>query len=278
MGLLPVAPVTMAGTLAFALGIDGAARLSGQQAEQRGALEAHDDWQESWPLEVVKALQSALILGESTRRPSAHDVLTHEEWTRAFEEVAKLEKVVLSDDPRIFYFDNFVIDEEAEHIKHVSEPLLQPDGESGYVSEVPVDADPILRQISARMYAATGVDNHNHGTFRVRRYLEGHGHGPHTDWWSDWITEGRQNLVLTMNMYLSETEKGGETEFPVAGVAVPVKKGRMAVWWTCNREGTIDDKSQHQGNVVEKGEKWLASTFVYNSMSSCFDGTSMTEL
>lgn len=55
------------------------------------------------------------------------------------------------------------------------------------------------------------------------------------------------------------------------GVNVTAKKGRMAIWSTCNSSMVIDEKSEHLSYPVRSGEKWLATTFVYGYMEECRD-------
>merc|ERR1712178_120442 len=93
------------------------------------------------------------------------------------------------------------------------------------------------------------------------------------------MTEGGPtNRVLTVFMYMSDVEKGGETAFPRAGggrtpsdygdcsVGIKVKPERrkVIVFYSMLPDGTLDPLSLHGGCRVKNGTKWSANYWVWN--------------
>jgi prolyl 4-hydroxylase len=96
---------------------------------------------------------------------------------------------------------------------------------------------------------------------------------PHFDYLfhEDGISNGG-NRLLTLLIYLSDVEEGGETVFPnikpspqqkpgefsecaMQGLAVKPRKGDGVVFWSLTTKGTVNKGSLHGGCPVLKGEK-----------------------
>lgn len=82
----------------------------------------------------------------------------------------------LADSPRVFFVPNFLTDAEIMHVNSISHPskarsrgLRVKEDYTGTSYEQPIDEDPILSRIAARMEHLVGFKNEFGGTFRIRR-------------------------------------------------------------------------------------------------------------
>ncbi len=63
-------------------------------------------------------------------------------------------------------------------------------------------------------------------------------------------------------MYLNDVPAGGATGFPELGLSIQPRRGDAVVFYNCKPNGEPDPMTLHKGDVVEKGEKWLAIKLV----------------
>jgi prolyl 4-hydroxylase len=66
-------------------------------------------------------------------------------------------------------------------------------------------------------------------------------------------------------IYLNDVDQGGTTNFPAIKEALTPKKGRAVVWSSLKKDGSVDPNTSHQGTPVEKGEKWITTTWFRDS-------------
>ena len=71
--------------------------------------------------------------------------------------------------------------------------------------------------------------------------------------------------ILTLFLYLSDVEEGGETVFPALGVSVKPKKGRALLWpSTLDLAPEIrDGRTTHEARPIIKGRKFAANVWVH---------------
>jgi len=167
--------------------------------------------------------------------------------------------------------------------------------ETGIVYELPINGDPILEHVEDRLKSIVpGLGHDRDGQFkgdggetlRVRRYLgDGVGfkggdyHPPHTDWYERPGMGKDDALLITLMIYMTTPEEGGQTNFPDAhlgkeapgpkGYNFQPKRGDLAIWWSCTKDGKQDMKSMHQAIPVRKGIKWNATRFIYDKTQKC---------
>jgi len=201
--------------------------------------------------------------------------------------------------PRLHLVRNFASDFEMDHIIKNSFQNMRPqnqNAETGVVYELPMPGDSILENLEARMRSITPglgalrapeFSGDGGDTLRVRRYLpDGTGfeggdfHPPHTDWYTRPGMGTNDALLVTMMIYLSTPEEGGETNFALAngGKSLPeggqgfnfkARRGDLAIWWSCTKAGKQDHKSEHSAKPVKKGIKWNATRFLYDNTKKC---------
>ena len=67
---------------------------------------------------------------------------------------------------------------------------------------------------------------------------------------------------MTALVWLNDEYEGGETHFPRLGITVRGAPGDMLVFANLDEHGKRDDRMEHAGLPVTRGEKWLASRWI----------------
>ena len=75
-----------------------------------------------------------------------------------------------------------------------------------------------------------------------------------------WLISGER--LMTFMVYLSSTEKGGNTVFPLQGVSVPPREGTALFWHTVTSSGYQDQRMKHLGCPVVYGDKWIVNKWI----------------
>ena len=107
-------------------------------------------------------------------------------------------------------------------------------------------------------------------SLQVVRYKKGEEYTPHHDFISPSINDRHQpSRFATVLIYLNDVKEGGETRFPRAmnsnnaeGLEITPKVGSAVLFYNSLEDGNFDDLSQHGGNKVLAGNKWLANLWV----------------
>merc|ERR1712218_636314 len=113
---------------------------------------------------------------------------------------------------------------------------------------------------------------------QVVNYPPGGLYNPHTDYFNPFLdnahamdVQAGDNRWATLMIYLNTPEKGGGTSFPKATpdpITVKAKKGSALLWYSMFPDGNFDPKSQHQGNLVPEGTKWIITYFCWDHLFS----------
>jgi len=109
-------------------------------------------------------------------------------------------------------------------------------------------------------------------SLQVVRYKSGEEYTPHHDFVSPPINNRYQpTRFATLLIYLNDVKGGGETRFPRAvnnynaeGLEITPKRGTAVLFYNTLEDGNFDDLSQHGGNKVLKGNKWLANLWIWD--------------
>ncbi|KAH0940627.1 hypothetical protein HID58_000264 [Brassica napus] len=171
---------------------------------------------------------------------------------------------VISMKPRAFLYHNFLKNEECEHLISLAKPYMRRSLVSGYGGGKQSSArtstgsfisrghDKIVEEIERRISEFTFLPVENGEGLQVIHYEVGQKFDPHFD------GLGR---IATFLMYLSDVNKGGETDFPNSsgGLSVSPKKGDAVLFWNNRPDGSQDPSSFHSGRPVIKGNKWAAT-------------------
>eukprot|EP00878_Enallax_costatus_P015111 GHUV01015823.1.p1 GENE.GHUV01015823.1~~GHUV01015823.1.p1 ORF type:complete len:220 (+),score=29.90 GHUV01015823.1:209-868(+) len=175
------------------------------------------------------------------------------------------EIVQLSWSPRAYVIKGFLTDAECDHIIAMSKPKLEEslvvDNDMGFFkkSEVRTSSgttfgrnyDDVLKRIEKRIASVTMIPVDHQEGYQVLHYVNGQKYDVHYDTFHDQLNQRKENggqRVVTVLMYLSTPEEGGETVFPYAdqkvsgpgwsecalqGLAHKPKKGDALMFYRC---------------------------------------------
>nr|XP_039269092.1 prolyl 4-hydroxylase subunit alpha-1-like [Styela clava] len=125
----------------------------------------------------------------------------------------------------------------------------------------------VIRRISARIAAATGLSMKSAEDLQIANYGVGGQYETHYDFVrsSDKRTfdENVGNRIATMLFYLTNVEYGGATIFLTAKVAVKPIKGSAVFWYNLYPSGEGDLRTNHAACPVLNGVKWVANKWIH---------------
>ncbi|KAK3227771.1 hypothetical protein Dsin_007633 [Dipteronia sinensis] len=202
----------------------------------------------------------------------------------------------LSWSPRAFLYKGFLSDEECDHLIDLAKDKLEKsmvaDNESGksVESEVRTSSgmflnkaqDEVVAAVEDRIAAWTFLPIENGESIQILHYENGQKYEPHFDYFHDKVNQQLGgHRIVTVLMYLSDVEKGGETIFPNSeekmsqqkdeswsecarnGYAVKTRKGDALLFYSLHPDATTDPKSLHGSCPVIEGEKWSATKWIH---------------
>ena len=185
------------------------------------------------------------------------------------------EKIIYNEDPLVYVIENFISDEECEHIRNVSDGNLEraktiggKDGiyhlnRTGSNCWIAHSHSNITTNLGQRIADLVGFPLKNAESFQVVYYTGGTEYNDHHDAFNADTDEGKKHLkrggqrIYTALGYLNDVEEGGSTEFPDLNISVAPKKGSLLVWKNVLPGTTkVHPDSLHAGRPVTKGEKY----------------------
>ncbi|KAL3641030.1 putative prolyl 4-hydroxylase 3 [Castilleja foliolosa] len=199
------------------------------------------------------------------------DIESDDQWTE-----------IVSWEPRVFIYHNFLSKEECEYLINVAKPHMTKstviDDETGGTmdSEVRTSTgmflkrgrDEVIIAIEKIIADYTFIPVEHGEQLQVLHYEVGQKYEPHYDYFSDEfnVKNGGQRIA-TVLMYLSDVEEGGETVFPHAkkgnisssrdlniemsecakmgGISVKPKMGDALLFWSLHPDASDDPLSLH---------------------------------
>lgn len=195
---------------------------------------------------------------------------------------------LISDEPLIYVFDDFLSSEECDHIISLAKDSMKPsilgdprdpkysEFRTGNTFWLEKDKTQMSEDITERVARLLEIPSSHAENFQVINYEVGQEYKPHLDAFDldsklgkNHFQRGGQRIATTL-MYLCDVEEGGETVFPKLGAKVAPKKGRLCVFYNC----FYDDlkkrhpKSLHGGSPVIKGKKWACNLWFHERIWS----------
>ena len=178
-------------------------------------------------------------------------------------------------------YENFLSDEECEHIKEPSAPLLQRSAVVGkdfssVETRIRTSAGCFLKRghsdtvkaIETRIEKLTGMPSTRGENLQVLHYTDAQEYQPHFDFFEPQTEAETEmlripgNRVGTLILYLNDVDEGGATYFPQLKLAIHPKKG-SALWFGYHGDdGIFDQRSEHAGLPIITGEKWIATKWI----------------
>ncbi len=187
--------------------------------------------------------------------------------------------------PEVALLDNLLSNEECDELVALSRAKLKQStiidpltgGEeiiadrSSYGTYFNVNETAFIAKLDARIAAVMHWPIENGEGLQILNYKVGGEYKPHFDYFPPddpgsaiHIKKGGQR-VSTLVMYLNEVEDGGETVFPMLGLAITPKKGSAIYFEYCDNNGKIDTSTLHAGAPVVAGEKWIATKWMHQN-------------
>eukprot|EP00039_Didymoeca_costata_P004091 m.71279 g.71279 ORF g.71279 m.71279 type:complete len:322 (-) comp12230_c0_seq4:86-1051(-) len=185
---------------------------------------------------------------------------------------------LIKEDPLLFTIDDFVTDEEINFIiSSVNSSMTRSTGgmerevssyrtsSTAWINNRSIVASPVIVSLRKRIANILNVPQENQEQFQVLRYFPNQFYRRHHDWVPEHATAPCGPRIATFFIYLNDVEEGGATDFPVLGVAVKPKKGKVAVWYNAfpTNPPTIDTRVDHEATDIIRGEKWAANVWVH---------------
>lgn len=138
-------------------------------------------------------------------------------------------------------------------------------GTAGYFSPGRLEM-PAVR-LAERLAWCAGVPPEHAEPLAVLRYLGGQEYKPHRDGLGAAALAGDAfrlagDRAATALAYLNQPAEGGATAFPLLGVSVRPRTGRVLIFDNLDESGNPAAASLHAGESVTRGSKWLASLWL----------------
>ena len=127
------------------------------------------------------------------------------------------------------------------------------------------ERNPDVKNTVRKIQRLTNIPSDNYEAFQVLKYEKGQLYKIHHDssFMQTKLVCGTR--VLTVFLYLSDVEEGGETVFPLLGIEVKPKRGRALIWPGVLNEhpDMIDSRTIHEALPVVSGVKYAANTWIH---------------
>nr|XP_043887301.1 prolyl 4-hydroxylase subunit alpha-3 isoform X1 [Solea senegalensis] len=188
---------------------------------------------------------------------------------------------VLSLQPYVVLYHDFITDAEAEDVKTLAQPALRRSVVAAGEKQATVayrisksawlknTAHPVVGKLDQRISMLTGLNvQHPYSEYlQVVNYGIGGHYEPHFDHAtspsSPVFNLKAGNRVATFMIYLSSVEAGGSTAFIYANFSAPVVEKAAIFWWNLHRNGQGDFDTLHAGCPVLIGDKWVANKWIH---------------
>lgn len=185
---------------------------------------------------------------------------------------------ILSTTPLVCLFENYVSDEEIEHILAAGATLLAPalvtgpnDGvisttRTGRNCWIAHRHDEVIAGVCERISELAGLPLENAESLQLIHYDHQQEYAPHFDGWDADSEDGKRCMsrggqrLVTGLLYLNDVPAGGGTSFPNLQLEVQARKGSLLLFHNCIPGGTVrHPNSLHGGMPVQQGEKWACN-------------------
>lgn len=195
--------------------------------------------------------------------------------------------LVLCEEPKVYTIDDFITEEECNHMINISKDSMKislvSDGKNGVVSTgrtsknawIQHDFDEITKRIGTKIAHQVNMPLVNAEAFQVIYYDVGCEYRNHYDSWDHDDSEKTLRCMKfggarlkTALVYLNEVEEGGSTKLNRVNVDVSAKKGKLLVFENTYPGTNIKHPlSEHAGMPVIKGEKYAFNLWFKESNS-----------
>ena len=186
---------------------------------------------------------------------------------------------ILCDDPKIFIIDNFITENECDHLMSIGKSYLMnsmvSDNSGGFISKgrtsktswIDLDKDNITNEISKNISDLVNISIENSEKFQLVYYNINNEYRQHYDSWDHDGCEKTLRCmkyggprILTALLYLNNVEEGGTTYFTKLDIDIKPEKGRLLIFENVYKNSINKHLlSEHAGKPIIKGEKYIVN-------------------
>jgi hypothetical protein len=173
---------------------------------------------------------------------------------------------------RLIEIQDFFTEEECARIINISDKYFN-DVKTDYKrknTELDNTADPSIDKISRILSLLSKQPIENHERLRISNYKTGGELPPHYDACREENDDsciannrGAGQRILSFLLYLNDDYEGGETCFDKIGLCIKPEKGKCIIFWNIDQEEKLIELSEHRGNKVLSGSKYIAVKWVH---------------
>eukprot|EP00899_Mesostigma_viride_P021807 jgi/Mesvir1/29628/Mv21480-RA.1 len=188
-------------------------------------------------------------------------------------------------------YHSFLSDEECEHIKALAAPSMERTAtldpqtneeiRRSWIATVPFAKDEVLARVRQKVSQLVMLPAANDEPLKVLHYETGDYYSPHVDSIPDNEQDSSGQVHISVFLYLSTPERGGELVFPnsklgqhqtggpewtecgSSALGVRPHKGDMVLLYDLAPDLKVDPYAKHKSCPVEVGDKWVASLLVH---------------
>ena len=174
-----------------------------------------------------------------------------------------------TDKLEIFYIDNFLDNDECQHLiktirsKLRPSELSSPDADKFFRTSKTCDLaalnDNIIQSIDDKICNLLQIEKDLSEPIQGQYYEVGQEFKPHTDFFEDHELQNNGGALgqrsYTVMIYLNSTEQGGETTFPLIDKEFSPSEGKAVIWCNLNPDMSPNNFSMHHAKQVRKGYK-----------------------
>lgn len=174
---------------------------------------------------------------------------------------------LLNDKINLQYIDNFLSNEECDHIINLSKDKFTKSkvidkiydiedknrtSKSFYINR---GLDNVIKNIEEKISKLVNKDiNHVEG-LQVVKYESGEYFNEHFDWFHEpYRSKINNQRLYTIFVYLNDAD--GETNFPKIGIKILPKKGNALFWQNCISQNNCFEETLHAGLAPKSGIKY----------------------
>jgi len=126
---------------------------------------------------------------------------------------------------------------------------------------------PVAKRVRARISEIVRVHPHYFESFQFLRYKRGQYYKPHHD--AAGLTraslDAAKHRVYTFFLYLNDVTDGGATNFPQLNLSVQPARGAAILWPSVRNEDPwqVDMRTEHQAEIVRRGAKYSMNIWIH---------------
>ncbi|MGU3391747.1 2OG-Fe(II) oxygenase [Sphingomonas sp. M1A8_2b] len=179
----------------------------------------------------------------------------------------------IADSPQVWHVPHLFTPAECLHVGQGAADMLQPamvaDPRTGRSIANPVRTSDgavigptretlVIQALNRRLASVTATDWRQGEALSVLRYQPGQQFRPHLDA----LPGTRNQRIRTVLVYLNDGFSGGATSFVHNGLRVTPRVGDAIIFDNVRADGSVDPITQHAGDPVISGVKWLATRWI----------------